>query len=215
MTALMNVQVMATAYSESATATRVTMATTAAKATPSLFSRVMTLIVKMVLSATILPMTVDLSVHALQATLVHFVNEKSLMIRALGRLAVAMASVPPQREGKPLSVTATRAGGASPVIKQSISVKKQASRVEATASVWPIRRPANVILTLPGSNASFPSIFVVLTIRVKMEAHARVISIIKRSRVNAQTTTRGNYVRAPTKTLVSCNLAKMEPTALD
>ena len=61
----------------------------------------------------------------------------------------------------------------------------------------------------------FPSITVVLSIRVKMEAHARAIPIIKRSRVSARTTTRGNCVRAPTKTLVSCNLAKMEETALD
>ena len=198
MTALMNVRATVTAYTESATATLVTMATTAAKATPSPFSRAMTSTVKMVPSATMLPMAVGSSVRAPRATLVLSVNEKSSMIHALGRLAVATDSVPPQKGGKPLNVTATRAGGASPVIRRSISVKKLASRVETTASAWPIRRPANVTLILPESNARFPSITAVLTIRVKMEARARAIPIIKHSHVSARTTTRGNCARAPT-----------------
>lgn len=135
MTASMSARVMATACMEFATATLVTMAMTAAKATPSPCSRVTTLSVKMAPNVTTLLTTVGLSVSAQQAMLVHFVKEKSLMIHALVRPAVVMDFVLLRKVGKLPSVTATAAGGESPVIKRLISVRKRANRVEITASV--------------------------------------------------------------------------------
>ena len=115
---------MATAYTESATATLVTMVTTVAKATPSLCSHVTTSNAKMVPNATALLTTVDFSANALKALLVLFVRERFLLIHALVRLVVAMVSVPPQKVGKLQSVTATEVGGESPAIKRSIFAKK-------------------------------------------------------------------------------------------
>ena len=135
MTALTSARITEVAYMESATATLVTMVMTAAKATPSLSSRVTMSSVKMAPSATTLPTIVGLSASVLQASPEHSVNGRSSMIRALARLAVAMDSVLRQKEGKPPNVTATKAGEGTPAIRQSISAKKRANRVETTANV--------------------------------------------------------------------------------